>query len=345
MAKSEKKQVEKTTNEAQVKLMGNLKEMLPAHLSLVETIGDLFKISNDSAYRRIRGETPLTIEEIALLCTRFNFSFDNFVNSGNTGIVNFFYKPIDPNFAGFAKYINSIYNDLSKMLAFDEKQIIFAGEDIPIFHHFALPHLTAFKIFYWTKSILNSPELEEKKFAANIVSDELIAACKKVNEVYSQIPSVEIWSEDTVNSTLLQIEYFWESGLFATKDDALQVCTDFETMMQHIKKQAELNFKYSLGTAPSNTTNNFTLYQSDITIGNNCILVSMGANKGTYLSYHTLNTMLTTNTSFCSETDTWLKTLMKKSTQISGVAEKQRNQFFKRIDDKLKKIKEKIERE
>jgi len=87
---------------------------------------------------------------------------------------------------------------------------------------------------------------------------------------------------------------------------------------------------------------NYKLYNSDVTIGNNCILVNMGEVKATYLSHHTFNAMITTNNSFCNETDSWLKNLIKKSTLISGVSEKQRYQFFKKISQNIEKLRAKI---
>jgi hypothetical protein len=53
--------------------------------------------------------------------------------------------------------------------------------------------------------------------------------------------------------------------------------------------------------------------------------------------------MTTTNTLFVNEAEEWLKNLIKKSIQISGVGEKQRNQYFKKLYDKLENTRNKIE--
>ena len=58
----------KTRESAQLVLMQRLKEALPPNISLVDALADLLEVSNDSAYRRIRGETALSIEEIAAIC-------------------------------------------------------------------------------------------------------------------------------------------------------------------------------------------------------------------------------------------------------------------------------------
>ena len=43
--------------ELQTRFLDAIKQMLPASTSLVSEISDLLEVSNDSAYRRIRGET------------------------------------------------------------------------------------------------------------------------------------------------------------------------------------------------------------------------------------------------------------------------------------------------
>ncbi len=335
MAKKEKEN-------AQMVLMQRLKDALPANMSLVDELADLLQVSNDSAYRRMRGETALSIEEIAAICKRFKISFDAFINGSDNGMVTFSYKQLSNDINSYKHYLQNISNDLLKIGNFPDKQIIYAAEDVPLFHHFAHNDLTAFKIFYWNKSILNVKEFENQKYDKNLIEPELIEIANQVIERYSKIPSIEIWSDDTVNSTLKQIEFYWDSGIFKSKEDALLICKEVKLMLDRIKKQAEGNTKFDLHDQPVGE-NNYTLYHSDVMIGNNCILVQMGPIKVSYLSYHTFNAMTTTNSFFSEETDIWLKNLIRKSNLISGVAEKQRYRYFKRIDDMLDKLISKIE--
>lgn len=54
-----------------------IKDHLPGHISLVDELADTLEVSNDSAYRRIRGETSLTFDEIAILSIKYGVSIDN----------------------------------------------------------------------------------------------------------------------------------------------------------------------------------------------------------------------------------------------------------------------------
>lgn len=337
--------VKKVSESAQTVLMQRIKSALPANISLVDELADLLNVSNDSVYRRMRGETQLSIEEIAAICKHFKISFDAFINSENDGSVNFTYHQLSSHVNTFREYLQGIKNDLDQIMKFPEndRQIIFAAEDIPVFQHFAHPYLTAFKIFYWNKSILNAKGYEDNKFETAHIDTDLLQIASDIYERYSKINSIEIWSDDTVNSTLKQIEFYWDSGAFKSKQDALKVCEEVNLMFARISKQAELDVKLDSNNKPASTEPNYLLYHSDVMIGNNCVLSSMGGRKGAYISYHTFNVMLTTNANFCNETELWLKNLIRKSNLISGVAEKQRYRYFKRIDEVLKKLVNKIE--
>lgn len=326
------------TTQRQIQFIEKIRESVPPSMSFVDELAETLELSTDSAYRRIRGETAFTFDEVVILCNRFKISFDSFLSS-DSGSVTFQYGSLDSNKPSFEGYLRKILSDLQTIEKFEKKEIIFAAEDVPIFHHFRSPLLTAFKIFYWNRSILNSAELGEKKFDKKFIDKKLIDIAGEILDLYSAIPSVEIWSDDTLNSTLKQIEFYWESGLFSSKEEALEICHEVEEMISRIKKQAEQSRKFVSEQSPSAE---YGLYNCELMIGNNCILVTTGGRKTAYLSYHTFNTMTTAHASFCNDTDSWLKNLIRKSIPISGVAEKQRYQFFKKIEDRISEVKGKI---
>src|SRR5690348_10666355 len=67
-------------NNIQQVLFQHIKSRIPSHLSFVDEIANILEISNDSAYRRIRGEKPLSLEETEKLCKHFHVSLDQMLN-------------------------------------------------------------------------------------------------------------------------------------------------------------------------------------------------------------------------------------------------------------------------
>jgi len=328
-------------NSLQIQFLNKIKDIIPATHSLVDELADLLEISNDSVYRRMRGETALTLEELSKISSHYKISFDMFSDQA-TETVTFSYNSLTAG-GGFKQYLLSILNDMIKINRAENKQIIYAAIDVPIFHHFNYPELAAFKMFYWMKAVINEPLFEGKKFDTSIIDKELTEIGKQIYLNYSTIPSIEIWTAETINSLLKQIEFYWESGLFQSKTDALTVCSQVESEIKLIQKQAETGNKAISEKNGEEQENTFTLYHSEIEIGNNCILVTKGDIRNVYLSFHTFNKIVTGNPRFSGETQLWLNNLMRKSILISGVSEKQRYQFFKRMMDKISALYKKIE--
>ncbi|MCX6245312.1 MAG: hypothetical protein NTU98_11480 [Bacteroidetes bacterium] len=315
--------------ETQGLLFNKIKTTLPSNLSLVDVMSDLLQVSSDSAYRRIRGETPLTLDEIILICNHFKVSFDA-LTSLQAGTVNFSYNKVEKE-ADFIRYLTEIRDEMTRISRASEKSITYTAVDIPIFHYFRFPEYFYFKMFYWLRSVAYDPDYLTKKYRVSDVLPEVVDLCKQLSDLYAIVPSTEVWSDSILNSIIKQIIYYWNAGLFESKDDALKLIDGVRKTLEHVQREAEMNMKLLVSGETNNFDKNFQLYYSDIEIGNNFIIVSIGHLKVVYSSFHTFNKMFTTNRDFCDLTEYWTNTLIKQANLISGVAEKLRFQFFKRM--------------
>ena len=299
----------------------------------------------DSSYRRIRGETALSIDEVYNLCRHFKISFDAFT-SPSKGLVTFNYTDLSNNPGNFEIYLQSILTDLQLILAAETKQIIYAGQDIPVFYHYGYPEIAAFKMFYWMKSIMNASGFEDKKFELANISDELFETGKKIIDLYRKIPSIEIWTNSTIESTLKQITFYWDSGIFHSATDAIKVCEALKLELTEIQKQAERSTKVLDSIQDSKSSQpNYILYFSEIELTNNCVLIQIGDSYLVYLGHFSFNTMSSSNNNYADQTSQWLNNIIKKSVQVSGISEKQRYQFFKKMFQKLDQLINKIRTE
>jgi hypothetical protein len=322
----------------QIRFFERIKDVLPASLSLVNEIAEILEVSNDSAYRRLRGETPLTIDEISTLCSHFKIGFD--ISNIQTGTVSFNFDQMS-GMEGFRNYLDDMLKTLNHLSKSENTELFYAAIDVPIFHHFNYPELSAFKMFYWLKDVLNEPSFEGAKFNTSLVTDELKSIGKQIYKAYTNIHSVEIWTHATLNSSIAQLEFYWDSGLIEKSEEAILLCNQLEDEVKTIQKQAELSSKLVVDNVAS--IENFKLYFCEIEIGNNCIFTQKGEEKTVYLSFHTFNKLATSNTKFCEDTYKWLSNIIRKSTLISGVSEKQRYMFFKQAYDKIAKLRKRLE--
>lgn len=329
--------MEKKTDSNQQLFINRIKQSLPVSHSLVDELSDLLELSVDSAYRRIRGETAFTLDEIIKICNTYRISFDSFC-SQESGMVNFNYGQLTDDQSYMIEYLQRILTDMKAIDHAKEKEIIYAAEDIPIFHLFKFPELASFKIFYWMKSVMNVPGLDGKKYNTSLLPEEIFNIGSQILELYKRNPSTEIWNDRTISSIIKQIDYYHEAGLFTKKNDGLQICDVLSSAIEDIQKMAEKTTKADI----AGFEGNYTLYYSDNEIGNNYILVNLPDMKRVYLSHHTCNNMVTTDHVFCNDTEQWLKGIIKKSTLISGVSEKQRNRYFMKAQEQVALLKHRL---
>lgn len=312
----------------------HLKQAVPANVSLVDDIADLLNISNDSAYRRLRNETELSLDETYKICKHYRISIDSVLSNKGDSVTCNYIKLTDSE-ENFDNYLTGLLMQLERLQKSEDAKIIYAAEEIPIFHSFFSKELAAFKLFYWQRSVLNIPVYQTKKFDWDVISEKQLEITDKIHKTYLKIPSTEIWTDETINTTIKQIEYYFESGAFKEKEDAILVLQELKKMAQAINQYAEEENK--------SKSCSFNLYNSDLVIGTNCIHVTVASSVISYISFNTMNSLTTSNNQFCEEIEHWMKNLIKKSTLISSIAEKQRFQFFskayKAIDNCIERIK------
>src|SRR3569832_2195940 len=85
-----------------------IKAKIPANISFAAALADLLNISTDSAYRRIRGEKPLSFDEIRKICKEYRVSLDKMMSLGGSDAL-FQWKMIDENAFTFDQYLEEVY--------------------------------------------------------------------------------------------------------------------------------------------------------------------------------------------------------------------------------------------
>jgi len=93
------------------KFLDLAKQKLNPNVSMADEIALLLNMSKDSAYRRLRGETDFTFDEIGMLSQKFNISLDSLLEIDDKNVT-FNYRALDHQDFSFENYLKSILEDL-----------------------------------------------------------------------------------------------------------------------------------------------------------------------------------------------------------------------------------------
>lgn len=315
-------------------LFRQIREKLSPEVSLADAIAEVLHLSNDSAYRRIRGETPLVLEEAGVLCRTYGISLDHLFQSARDTVL-FHSVQVKNEGYDFQTYLTDILYSLQSAAAADQKQIIYLAKDLPLFHYFNVKPLFAFRYFFWMKSILQHPDFISMKFSMDLLTPDIQALGAQIVETYNSIPSIEILNTECLNSLIAQVDYYHEAGYFKSSADVDAIYEAMTQMMAHVKAQAEYGSKFRSGENPALKKSNYDFYFNRLVLGDNTVMIIVNGKRSLFINYDVLNYIITEDERFCNDAYDKLQGLMRKGTILSTVSEKQRNAFFYLLNKKI----------
>ncbi len=311
----------------------HIKSNLANHLSMVDEVAELLNISNDSAYRRIRGEKPLSFEEINVLCSKYHISMDQLFHLKNDSFL--FSGPLSNNSNfGIESYLEYLLAQLNYFNSFEHRELYFNAKDF-IFHWIGFHELSVFKIFFWMKTILQYPIEGKEILLMDTIRESVMKITSKLSEAFNKVPLLEIWHDDSINATLRQVDYYRQSKIFPSDDYALAIYRNILEMIDHIEKQAEAGCKFPIGGKPNAASPSYKFYLNEFILGDNCNLAVLNNSKVVYLNHSVLNIIMTKDPVFTEYIYQHFQNIMRKSTLMSQVGEKDRRRFFNNLRERV----------
>ncbi|HNP22798.1 MAG TPA: hypothetical protein PKM63_15495 [Panacibacter sp.] len=311
-----------------------LKSKLQPSESLVDSVAAVLEVSTDSAYRRIRGDKELSLSELLKLSSRYNISLDHLSNNRLDAFC-FYGKLANAKDFDFEDYMSSVVQQTAYLASFKSKEFFYLSKDIPVFHYFHFQPFAAFKYYFWLKTILQVPQMQHVAIDLSNYPQTIFEKGKKSLSYFNQLDTTELWNIETVNSTIRQIDFYNDAGFFKSKEDVWLVYDSFEKLITHIEQQAALGYKFNQGDSSKKPLGKFSLYFNEVIILDNSMLAITDNIKTAFLIHSAINFMLTNDTHFCDNMYRHVQALMRKSTLISSVSERERSRFFKIVRDKI----------
>jgi len=323
------------TIELQQQLFLQLKDNLPAHLSLVDELCDLLDLSADSVYRRIRGEKPITLKELKIICEHYHLSLDQLLQLKTESVL--FDAPGMTYPAGeFSDYLKSMLKQFKYFNSFTEREMYYLCKDSTIWNFYLFPELASFKTFFWSKTINNQPGLNQKSYSyEEFPYHECYILGQQILEEFNQIPCVELWNLESMQSTINQVAYYKDAGNFRTKKDFDLVVDTYLKMIDHLQLQAEKGYKFLPGQSDIAGKAPIQFYINELILGNNTMVINLDQKSLTMVTYSVFHYLFTRDSRFSVKVMDSFNVLLSRSTLISRTGEKDRNRFFNILRDKV----------
>ena len=310
----------------------------------VDALSELLTIGKDAVYRRLRGDTLLSPDELKLLALKYNISLDAFLFDQKDTVF-FTYLPFSQKLNDFSDYLNQILSNLEYISTIPDAKVYYASAEIPIFYYLLFPDLFAFKLYVWGSTIWDFDYLRDKQFSLDLIPPEAFELAKKISGLYRDVPSTELWSLNIVDFTLSQIEYHVISGGFKEETHALKLCDQLLELCNHLQKMATEGAKFNLqSNAEDVKPGTFELYHNEMVYTNNTVMVISERVKQLFTAFINPNFLISTDTKVCNYSEDWFKRMINKSERLSQQSAKTRAWFFNGLKKRIEMVRGRIER-
>jgi hypothetical protein len=307
----------------------------------VEALCQLLNLSKDAIYRRLRGDTFLSPQELATLAQRFNLSLDALM-TGQTDNVLCHFNAFSRRLQDFGDYLENYVQDLEQMRRLPNLHLYYASVEIPVFTYNFFPELISFKLYIWGRTTWNFPYLRDRSFDFSLVTPPVMRLSQALLQHYLAIDSTELWSLHVTDNTLAQIEYHVYSGGFTDPDEALVLCDKLTDWANHMRLMAAAGRKFPLGGRPESAAGELNLYHNEMVYTNITALVKSDAVRMVYSAYCNPNFLHSSDPKLCDFTEDWFNNIIAKSNPITRAAEKNRDGFFRELLKRIDRVKNRI---
>lgn len=322
-----------TDRDFQQKFLQAIHDRHGSKKNVINEIKYVLNLGIDAVYRRVRGETILTINQMELLARHFDISIDELIYGGTSRVL-FTFNDFETNVYNIEFYLSTLVNNLKSIRRVSNPKIMYASSEIPIFYYNFVPEVFFFKLYVWGRTLWDITHLKENKFSLELFRPDHFNMCEQILDEYVLLPSLELWSINLFDNTLYQIEYHLAANLMENKADALLLCEKLYFLVEHFRRMASEGYKIrKLGSEP--TTTSFELYHNEMIYTNNQVIVTSDELDMVFSSFcnpHFIYSREGRTSEYMKE---WFHKVQAKSIILSESNEKARNLFFDQIKSKI----------
>lgn len=322
----------------QKEFIKHLKSKSQQDTSFVEEIASILDVGYDAAYRRINLKTSLSLEEAVILARHYNISLNKLFEVGGNGTILAELSPELHNESNLEDYFKASRNNVYPLTKLKNASIVYSAKDIPLFHTLKDSYLSRYKLYVWLKDVDINFTKDKTSFDDYIkrIPQSLLEAAFDLGNIYKNINITEIWNASTINGTLQQVQYYFESGLLS-QELALKICDDIFDVIKLVEDQA---IQQSLSGSENKAT--YNLYMNEIHTMSNTIMVKIPNRKVFFTPFTVLSYFKIEHQPTCEIMNEFFEKQMRSSKLLINSGEKDRTLFFNKMHQKITSLKQLI---
>jgi len=322
------------------RLIHVLKEILGRDKANKTALCKEMGITTSVLYKRLSGHSQFTLGELAFLMDKYSFSFDEWVMR-KEDIIPVSIPYASNNIGSVDDYLLNLKGLFHQLKQIPDSIVHYATREVPIFYYFMNPMVGAFKLFLFGRVVWDLKSFSgAAKFSMNHFSKTNLESMKEIWELYTTIPSIEIWNPNIWDNTFQQILYLLEIRAFENPIDAVFLVDHIKNCIQDCEKMATSGrkFKYNgrMGA-------DLKLYNNRIMHTNNLVLAGNDHNKLLFITHDNPNYIFSKDPTLIQYTERWFDKLKLHSSDLMLSDTVQKDDFFRTLYSKASFTRQKVD--
>lgn len=291
---------------------------IPKNEKSVVYLVNMLNLSRESAYRRIRGDIPFTVQELVKLATSLEFSVDSIFDQEKQNHSFFDISRISRDSTNLFLFMLKKYNEIHEKIVFaKKKEAIMAFNSFPPPFYAGFQNLFKFTYYKWLYQDSETPRNEP--FSKMVLPDDAVLFQKKIRG--NTIPGKNIILILDMNiflNLIKEIQYFYQRKMLNEEELLLLK----EEIVKMVELYGEIAQTGIYGSA------NIQLYLSPLCVNSNAVYYNYDDKVEPYFWIFTINPVIIQNMRFTSLQLKWLNSLKRQSVLITLSNEIMQAEFF-----------------
>lgn len=315
------------TDSYQQAFFAKLEPRFDKRSDMVCALSEALHVGRDAIYRRLRGETLLSADELILLARKYLVKLDEFENSSAQLI----YPAAFENITAELQYYQELEEKCMFIAALPEVKVDYATPELPIYYDLFTPTLLAFKTFVYGLTTWNLEKWKGKVFHPKLIDPEIFNVAERLLELLYKLPGRELWSIGILDVTLRQIEHAVEVGRLTDPGLIDLLFQELEFIISHMEAMTKSGKRFVPGKMPTERDPEFCVFHNEMTNTNNVIIVNSPNFSTVFSTFINPNFIISVDERIQTKLEIWFDNLVDNSNVLDATSGKYVEKFFTRL--------------
>ncbi|MFK8161496.1 MAG: hypothetical protein AB8H12_03450 [Lewinella sp.] len=294
---------------------------------MVNELRKTLNVGRDAVYRRLRGDTSLSADELMVLASKYDIRLD----ADQAGP-----KPMDfpeelYHITSEVTYFRQVEQQITGIASLKGATMDYATPELPIFYELLAPTLLAFKTYVYGLTSWNFAKWKGVEFRPQLIDPEVFEIAQRILPYFCKIETRELWSVGILDVTLRQIEHAVDVGRLVDHKLIERMFLEVEVIISHMEAMTKSGKRFLPGTMPTDEDPDFCVYHNEMTNTNNVVIVKSPEHSFVISTLVNPDYIVSTDERVQRKMEIWFDNLIENSDALIADSGKYKERYFSQL--------------